>query len=351
MSRTLVEHDAFEVGWICALATEFVAVCELLEEEYIVEGLDYRNDANTYAFGRIGQHNVAISCLPKGRYGLTSAASVARDMLRSFPSIRFSLMVGIGGGVPSKRHDIWLGDIVVGCPTGASSGVINYQYGKTIQGGHFVRTGSLTPPPRVLLSALNNLIAQHERRGHKIRDTVGRIISNPRLTAKYRCPGPQHDNLFSSQYLHQNDEEDCEKCCKTSRFTMKRRTPRPPEIDNPVVHYGLIASADSLMRDAEIRDKLAEEADVLCFEMEAAGLMDHFPCLVIRGICDYCDTHKNKRWQGYAAAVAAAYAKELLDIIPTGERTQSPTKSPKQYTGLVALTPLATGAQSTFPVE
>lgn len=132
---------------------------------------------------------------------------------------------------------------------------------------------------------------------------------------------------------------------------MKRRTPRPPEIDNPVVHYGLIASSDSLMRDAEIRDKLAKEADVLCFEMEAAGLMDHFPCLVIRGICDYCDTHKNKRWQGYAAAVAAAYAKELLDIIPTGERTQSPTKSPKQYTGLVALTPLAAGAQSTFPVE
>ena len=49
--------------------------------------------------------------------------------------------------------------------------------------------------------------------------------------------------------------------------------------------------------------------------MEAAGLMDSFPCLVIRGICDYADSHKNKRWQPYAAATAAAFAKELLGVI------------------------------------
>jgi nucleoside phosphorylase len=66
------------------------------------------------------------------------------------------------------------------------------------------------------------------------------------------------------------------------------------------------------MKDASIRDKLAAEKDVLCFEMEAAGLMNHFPCLVIRGICDYSDSHKSKEWQGYAAIAAAAYAKDLL---------------------------------------
>lgn len=71
------------------------------------------------------------------------------------------------------------------------------------------------------------------------------------------------------------------------------------------------------MKDASIRDKLAAQKDVLCFEMEAAGLMNHFPCLVIRGICDYADLHKNKDWQGYAAMVAAAYAKDLLRrIVP-----------------------------------
>lgn len=351
MSQTYVAQDVFEVGWICALSTEFVVACELLDEEYAVRDLDYKKDENTYACGRIGQHKVVISCLPKGRYGLTSAASVARDMLRSFPSIRFGLMVGIGGGVPSKKHDIRLGDIVVGCPTETFGGVINYQYGKTIQGGKFMRTGSLAPPPRVLLSALSNLIARHERRGHRIQDIVGRITSNPRLTAKYQCPGSQHDNLFSSKYLHQDDEQECITCCMTNRAAYKKRHQRGPEVEDPVVHYGLIASADSLMRDANTRDKLAKEADVLCFEMEAAGLMDHFPCLVIRGICDYCDTHKNKRWQGYAAAVAAAYAKELLDTISTGEPARSPIKASKQYRGLVAFTPLDNRSQSSSPLE
>jgi nucleoside phosphorylase len=63
--------------------------------------------------------------------------------------------------------------------------------------------------------------------------------------------------------------------------------------------------------------------DVLCFEMEAAGLMSHFPCLVIRGICDYSDSHKNKKWQGYAAMAAAAYARDvLLQIAPNKVEAQ-----------------------------
>lgn len=66
------------------------------------------------------------------------------------------------------------------------------------------------------------------------------------------------------------------------------------------------------MKDALFRDKLVSEMGALCFEMEAAGLMNHFPCLVIRGICDYADSHKNDEWQGYAAMSAAAYAKDLL---------------------------------------
>ena len=69
------------------------------------------------------------------------------------------------------------------------------------------------------------------------------------------------------------------------------------------------------MKDAKKRDEIVKQADVLCFDMEAAGLMNHFPCLVIRGICDYSDTHKNNKWQGYAAMAAAAYAKDLLSLI------------------------------------
>jgi nucleoside phosphorylase len=83
-----------------------------------------------------------------------------------------------------------------------------------------------------------------------------------------------------------------------------------------MVHYGLIASGNQLMKDALYRDGLAEKWKVLCFEMEAAGLMNDFPCLVVRGICDYSDSHKNKEWQAYAAIAAAAYAKDLLYTIP-----------------------------------
>jgi nucleoside phosphorylase len=70
------------------------------------------------------------------------------------------------------------------------------------------------------------------------------------------------------------------------------------------------------MKDASVRVNLAAEMDVLCFEMETAVLMNHFPCLVIRGICDYSDSHKGKEWQGYAAMTAATYTTELLSMIP-----------------------------------
>jgi hypothetical protein len=79
------------------------------------------------------------------------------------------------------------------------------------------------------------------------------------------------------------------------------------------------------MRHGATRERLRKELDVLCFEMEAAGLMDDFPCLVVRGICDYADSHKNKRWQGYAAATAAAYAKELLSVIPGNQLVSTRT--------------------------
>jgi nucleoside phosphorylase len=87
-----------------------------------------------------------------------------------------------------------------------------------------------------------------------------------------------------------------------------------------VVHYGTIASGNQVMKNAAERDKVsAELGGVLCFEMEAAGLMNSFPCLVIRGICDYADTHKNYQWQAHAAGTAAAYAKQLLSVIPAAE--------------------------------
>jgi nucleoside phosphorylase len=325
MSLLPSKPQDYHVGWICALQMEYVAACEFLDEEYPTLPTSSPHDNNTYTFGRIGYHNVVIACLPKGKYGLTSAASVAKDMQRSFPSIRFGLMVGIGGGAPSLKHDIRLGDVVVSSPVGRTGGVIHYESGKMAQNQKFERTGSLDAPTPMLLMALRVVTARHERKGHRIAESIsGMVGRNPRLRKKYQRPELGTDRLYKSSFIHPDRDQACDKVCNGETAQLVQRDERTAYEDDPVVHYGLIASADRLMKDALVRDALAREEEVLCFETEAAGLMDHFPCVVVRGICDYSDTHKNDLWQGYAAATAAAYAKELLDAIPAVELSSMP---------------------------
>lgn len=245
-------------------------------------------------------------------------------MLRSFPSLRFGLMVGIGGGAPSSKHDIRLGDVVVSTPVGSSGGVIHYEFGKAIQNKAFLRTGSLSPTPPLLLAAIHQLSSLHERRGHHILKTIDDLVDGNSRLQKYRRPALEADVLYRATFTHADEGKSCKDICNPDIAETVIRVVRGPDHDDPVIHYGLIASADRLMRDAQVRDTLAEAEDVLCFEMEAAGLMDSFPCAVIRGICDYADTHKNDIWQGYAAATAAAYARELLVTIPPSQQVDAP---------------------------
>ena len=310
-----LKHSDYAVGWICALPLELAAAAETLDEEH--SSLPQKpHDNNNYTLGRIGDHNVVIACLPSGVTGTNPAAVVASLLLSAFSSIRVGLMVGIGGGAPSLDHDIRLGDLVVSRPTATSGagGVIQYDLGKTIQEGRFIQTGSLNKPPGVLLKALSSLEARHDRGKGNLPEHLSKILSNPKLGKKSAYQGAQEDHLFEADYDHLIHPEGNPTCAKCEPNRLVTRDDREDEL--PMVHYGLIASANQVMRDGVTREKLRKELNVLCFEMEAAGLMDHFPCLVIRGLCDYADTHKNKRWQFYAAAVAAAYAKELLCIIP-----------------------------------
>ncbi|KAJ0136327.1 hypothetical protein HZ326_20675 [Fusarium oxysporum f. sp. albedinis] len=299
----------YTVGWICAIPTEYVAAQEFLDEEH--EGPEYvsPNDTNHYTLGKVGKHNVVIAVLPDNEYGKSSAASVARDMLHSFPNVRIGLMVGIAGGAPGK-HDIRLGDIVVSSAGNGKGGVFGYDFGKAIQGRDFQETGLLNQPPTLLRTTVSGLKARYERKGHQLAETINMILEkNPRLRGKYKQPETGADKLFKPEVTH---DLSCAAICSDDVSNLVLRPERTEDEDNPTIHYGLIASADRLMKDASARDRLSEEKEVLCFEMEAAGLMNHFPCLVIRGICDYSDSHKNKEWQGYAAMVAAAYAKDLL---------------------------------------
>ncbi|KAK6542442.1 hypothetical protein TWF694_006395 [Orbilia ellipsospora] len=262
-------------------------------------------DKNNYHLGSIGKHNVAIACLPAGVYGTTSAAIVAAQMLFTFPSIRFGLMVGIGGGIPREGHDIRLGDIVVSKPDGPFGGVVQYDFGKSTADG-FVHTGSLNKPPVVLLNAIASLQAEHELEDSK----VSEYVSSAKFKGDYSYQGAQNDTLFLPDYDHVGEGDSCQSCDSTKVVSRPNR-----EDTDPMIHYGTITSGNQVIKNAKTRDLIGKEFNSVCFEMEAAGLMDNFPCLVVRGICDYSDSHKNKRWQRYAAAVAAGYAKELLGMI------------------------------------
>jgi nucleoside phosphorylase len=322
--------EAYSVAFICALTVEKVAACCFLDKNHPRLKSQPASDNNDYALGEIGEHKVVIAGLPSGRYGTTNAAIVARDMVRTFPNIRFGLMVGIGGGAPSEDHDIRLGDIVIGTSRNGKNEILQYDFGKTIQNRSFQRIETRNNTPLVLQNAVGGLEAEYELNGHQLQESIKAALkARKRMKPKYRKPNTNSDVLYKSEYLRPEElGEACSVLCgdKSEHIVERPALSNDEEEDetetddiprdNPTIHYGLIASANQLMKNAEIRDSLAKEAGVLCFEMEAAGLQDHFPCLVIRGICDYSDTHKNDQWHGYAAMSAAAYAKDLLNRIP-----------------------------------
>ncbi|GKZ25828.1 hypothetical protein AbraIFM66951_002829 [Aspergillus brasiliensis] len=310
-------HSDYTVAIICAVQAELAACTAMLDEEH-PDLSSCGQDSNIYTLGRMGQHNVVIAGLPHGAIGTAPAATTARDLLRSFPQVRFGLMVGVGGGAPGEaspdtpEKDIRLGDVVVSSPLGRNGGVIQYDFGKTIGEGEFVPTGALNRPPAVLMAAVTKLRARHLANPNQIPAYIkDKLSSKPQMEKSFQYPGADKDQLFQADYCHVNGKPTCTAC------DAGRMVPRGQRSTNdPVIHYGTIGSANQVMRDGVTRERLRRQQGIMCFEMESAGLMNDFPCLVIRGICDYADTHKTKLWQAYAAAVAAGYAKELLGVVP-----------------------------------
>ena len=303
-----LSHDRYTVGWVCALPIELAAAKAMLDEQHHDLPQD-DDDDNAYILGSIGDHNVVLACLPAGQTGTNPAAAVSMQMKSTFRAIRFGLMVGIGGGVPGEEADIRLGDVVVSQPGKGHGGVIQYDFGKSTPSG-IERTGSLNTPPRILLTAVSKLRANHDLGNNKILNYISTLGRLPKFSREQAGD----DTLFEAVYNHVSGNS-CISCDSAKKLWRGAR-----RIDAPEIHYGTIASGNLLMKDGVMRDQISTEfGEVLCFEMEAAGLMNSFPCLVIRGICDYADSHKNKRWQPYAAGTAAAYAKELLLVIPEAD--------------------------------
>ncbi|KAL4940491.1 hypothetical protein BDV06DRAFT_224064 [Aspergillus oleicola] len=269
---------AYTVGIICALGLEMQAVRHLLDSEH--GSLPVRSDdSNIYVLGELSGHNVVIACLP-GIQGKGAAAIAANNLSRTFPSIKYRLMVGIGGGVPNLETDIRLGDVVISMPTANHGGIMQYDYGKETETG-FVLKGFTATPPSVLRSAVYKM--RHENDGLPFSEIAPLVPQRPLEPDVFAKP--------------------------------KKVIQRPDRPNNtPKVFYGLVASGDSVVKTTRVREEVNQllGGDVLCYEMEAAGFIHEFPALVIRGISDYADSHKNDVWQPYAAGTAAWCAKAIL---------------------------------------
>ncbi|THY48879.1 hypothetical protein D6C97_07512 [Aureobasidium pullulans] len=317
--------EAYTVAWIAALPHERAAGEAMFDEEYEDPPADFkksRGDPNAYSWGKIGKHYVVVAALPSGEYGLTSTATVAQGLHSSLPHVRIGLLVGIGAGVREVvdeedktvgQRDIRLGDVVVSHPEGTIGGVVQCDLvkAKTVGGSEVLeRKGSLNSPPLALRTALTKLQATHIKRG----TTIPTIIEE----AFERYPNMRSDFCHPGLGGTEIDR-------RTDTYHSRAGTPISNEARiSPKIHYGTVASSNTLEKSARHRDavlaRLAKEnIKPMCFEMEAAGLMNNFPCLVIRGTCDYGDEHKNDDWQNYAAITAAGFAKEFLRCVDVQE--------------------------------
>ncbi|KAL4902068.1 hypothetical protein BDW74DRAFT_187045 [Aspergillus multicolor] len=276
-------REAYTVSVISALGLELQAVRQVLDREH--GSLPVRSDdSNIYVFGELSEHNAVIACLP-GIQGEGVAAIAANNVGRTFPNIRYRLVVGIGGGVPTAKNDIRLGDVVISMPSAD-------------RGDGFPAT-----PPSVLRAAVYKL--QHESTSASW-DVAALIFLRPQ----------EPDLLFQDDFPHPTGAPSCASCDPIKTVRRPKRLERGPSI-----FCGLVASGDTVVKTTRAREKLNRllGGDVLCFEMETAEFMHEFPALVIRGISDYADSHKNDVWHSYAAATAAWCAKAVLrNVEPDG---------------------------------
>jgi nucleoside phosphorylase len=306
--RAELDYEAYTVGIVCAQEFEISVVRYMLDIEH--SRLPRKaGGSNLYILGELSGHNVALASLP-GSQGKSAAAAVAMDMARTFPSIELRLTVGIGEGVPSAKNDIRLGDVVVSMPDGQHGGVVQYDLAKNTDDG-IVLKGFLWPPPEVLRSAVVMMRSDHRISHSKIPDYMSAMFEkSDNLRDSYQRPRDP-DELFQSEYRHVSQQATCQFCDKTRLVTRQHRKPIPK------IHYGLVASGDQIIRNASNAAEVDGRVlgDILCFEMEAAGIATKSSCIAIRGISDYADSHKNDAWQYHAAAAAAGCAKELLSYV------------------------------------
>ncbi|KAM0325456.1 hypothetical protein ACHAQA_007443 [Verticillium albo-atrum] len=361
-------HD-FEVAIVCALALEFDAIVLLIDEFWDEEGDRYgraTGDMNRYTTGRMGKTDVVVVLL--STMGKVSAASSSATLRASYTGLRIALLTGICGGAPKTKagEDVLLGDVII------SNIVIQYDLSRQYADGFAIKNtvevalGKPTPNIRNLTAYLETDHGRErleERLIVFLRAIQTKAQDRRRNRFIYSYPGAGHDRLFRAnhQHKHHASTATCE-CAKHQRSTdpvceasrvlscgdlgcnsaflvIRDRLEENRQLEAkgqqreapaPSIFVGRVASGDRVLKSAEERDMLVRNHEIVGFEMEGAGVWDQVPCIVVKGVCDYADSHKNDEWQNFAAATAASAAKALLEKII---KTDAPGENREPYGG------------------
>ncbi|KAL7958815.1 hypothetical protein V8C34DRAFT_281795 [Trichoderma compactum] len=342
-------RKGFQIALICALRVEFDAV-EALFDEYYEQDFSYSKapgDPNAYTTGRMCGHDVVLAFMPG--MGKVNSASVAAGFRASFPGIRLGLVVGICGGVPDGTDDekeVLLGDVII------STALVQFDFGRQYANKAVRRDtlqDNLGRPNAEIRAFLTKLSGSRGRK--TLRDKTSTYLEElcDKDDFKQSSYPAEEDKLYLSTYRHKHQDGSCPICskcngpeddvceaavestceelhCQDSELVCRARVDKARgvgdftytytagmlEARKPVVHFGVIVSGDSVMKSGQHRDEIASREKAIAFEMEGAGVWESFPTVVIKSVCDYADSHKNKRWQRYAAATAAACMKAFL---------------------------------------
>lgn len=346
-------RDEFEVALVCSLPLEYDAVSLLFDQFWDENGDQYGRaigDPNTYTTGRFGKFDVVLVLLPNT--GKISAASATASLRSSYPGLRLVILTGICGAVPSSDggDEILLGDVII------SKTLIQYDYGRQYPDNFVAKDtteDSLGRPDKNIRSLVAVLETARER--ERVKERVAVLLEQIQdLAAKkprrfksdtYQYPGAASDKLFESSYRHKHHNSPkclCEQfheysdpVCEESRDLpcdvlgcddghviprqrletnrQQEQQGSSKEVQVPSVFIGRFGSGDKMLKSGEHRDWIAKRYGVLAFEMEGAGVWDELPCIIVKGVCNYADSHTNNRWHNFAAATAASVAKSLVE--------------------------------------
>lgn len=339
---TSLSRERFTVAILCALPLEIDAVTSMFDEfwdENIEILRNAPNDSNAYTIGSMGGRMVVLVHMPG--MGKIAASQSASSLRSTYPNIKLALVVGICGSTPhyDGQHEIILGDVVI------SEGIVQYDFGRLLPGA-FRRKELMPETLGRPTAAIRSLVAKMKTKKTK-EHLAGKIVNYLQIiddnlgggNAQY--PGISKDELFLSNYTHKHYKpETCAFCnhvddssalacddaseftceqlgCQKDKLISRKRLRVAAEIEKPptpMVHIGLVGSGDTVMKSGLDRDRVASRDKVIAFEMEGAGVWDVLPCIVIKGVCDYADSHKNKVWQRYAAATGAACMRAVLEL-------------------------------------